>query len=68
MSTLLYESCESIKNKIKEIEERHIRALRKSNLEIEEMLQRLPANKLDKTFSAEEEASDCFPVDHRIVK
>jgi len=68
MLSPLFENTEIIRKKVKELEKRHIKALRKSNLEIEEMLQRLPANKLDKTFSAEEEEPDCFPVDHRIVK
>jgi len=69
MLSPLFENTESIRKKVKELEKRHIKALKKSNLEIEEMLEKLPANKLDNILCDEENDTETyFPVDHRIVK
>jgi len=69
MLSPLFENTKIIRKKAKALEKRHIKALRKSNLEIEEMLQKLPANKIDNILCDEENDTETyFPVDHRIVK
>ena len=69
MLSPLFENTKIIRKKAKALEKRHIKALRKSNLEIEEMLQKLPANKIDNILCDEENDRETyFPVDHRIVK
>ncbi len=69
---ILFESAEIVKKKAKEIERINIEALKKSNKEIQLLLNNLPISKKRRVIYVHDRTchvhKGSFPVDHRIVK